>query len=157
MESHGIPCRSRCLTYPQHSPPSVWHSWHKIKHWGQACHGIHSRAPQHPQSPRAQHNLPTKKTVQQETLKNTEQMVWYRGTTTKAPGLHKTKRWAKIQLNINSRNGKALLGIHEMLTFLAWENSFITTKALLCSLAQQQRRMPVELFIRSKNFIGSLY
>lgn len=95
------------------------------------------------------------KTVQQGTLKNTEQMVWHHWTATKASGLHKTKWWAKIELNMKSRNGKALPGICEMLTFLAWENSLITTKALLCSLAQ--RRMPIELFIGSKNFIVSLY
>lgn len=47
--------------------------------------------------------------------------------------------------------------IDEMLTFLAWENSFITTKALLCSLIRQQRKMPIEFLIGSKNFIGSFY
>jgi len=46
--------------------------------------------------------------------------------------------------------------INEMLTFLAWENSFITAKPFLCRLIQQQRRMPKEFLIGSKNFIGSL-
>lgn len=73
-------------------------------------------------------------------------MVWYLWTATKASGLHNTKCYAKMELNINSRDGKVLPDINEMLTFLAWENSFITSKALLCSLVQQQRRMPIEFY-----------